>query len=31
MWGDYHLLEAALLAQRLAAEEPYPTFFGPGE
>ena len=30
MWGDYHLREAALLAQRLAADEPYPTFFSTG-
>lgn len=29
LWGDYHLLEAALLVQRLAKEEPYYTFFGP--
>jgi hypothetical protein len=29
MWGDYHLLEAGLLVQRLAAASPYPTFFGP--
>lgn len=29
MWGDYHLMEAALLAQRLAAGPTYPTFFGP--
>ncbi|MCA9134491.1 MAG: hypothetical protein KDA45_15080, partial [Planctomycetales bacterium] len=29
MWGDYHLLEAALLVQRLAQGEPYLTFFGP--
>lgn len=29
MWGDYHLLEAALLAQRLADGSPYPMFFGP--
>ncbi len=27
MWGDYHLREAALLVQRLARGEPYPTFF----
>jgi len=29
MWGDYHLREAALLVQRLARSETYPTFFGP--
>ncbi len=29
MWGDYHLMEAALLVQRLADGSPYPTFFGP--
>ena len=28
MWGDYHLLELALLIQRLASGGPYPTFFG---
>ncbi len=28
MWGDYHLVEAALLAQRLLDGGPYPTFFG---
>jgi hypothetical protein len=28
MWGDYHLVEAALYTQRLAAGEPYYTFFG---
>jgi len=28
-WGDYHLREAALLARRLAMNEPYLTFFGP--
>ena len=27
MWGDYHLMEAALLAQRILRGEPYPTFF----
>ncbi len=27
MWGDYHLLELALLIQRLADAGPYPTFF----
>jgi len=31
MWGDYHLMEAALLAQRIARDETYPTFFGPIE
>jgi unsaturated chondroitin disaccharide hydrolase len=29
LWGDYHLVEAALLVKRLASGEPYPTFFGP--
>ncbi len=29
MWGDYHLVEAALLAQRMLDGGPYPTFFGP--
>ena len=29
MWGDYHLVEAALLAQRLLDGGPYHTFFGP--
>ena len=29
LWGDYHLVEAALLAQRLADDGPYYTFFGP--
>lgn len=28
MWGDYHLLEAALYVQRIARQEPYYTFFG---
>ncbi len=27
MWGDYHLMEAALLAQRILRGEPYHTFF----
>jgi hypothetical protein len=31
MWGDYHLLEAALYTQRLADGLPYLTFFGPAE
>jgi hypothetical protein len=31
MWGDYHLMEAALYAQRLADGSPYLTFFGPIE
>ena len=31
MWGDYHLMEAALYAQRLANGSPYLTFFGPIE
>lgn len=28
MWGDYHLRELALLIRRLAAGDPYLTFFG---
>jgi hypothetical protein len=28
-WGDYHLRELALLVERLAADGPYYTFFGP--
>ncbi len=28
LWGDYHLVEAALLVQRLANDDPYYTFFG---
>ena len=28
MWGDYHLLEAALYVKRLAEAAPYHTFFG---
>ena len=31
MWGDYHLMEAALYTQRLAAGLPYLTFYGPAE
>ena len=31
MWGDYHLMEAALYVQRLADNLPYLTFFGPTE
>lgn len=27
MWGDYHLLELALLIRRIARDEPYVTFF----
>jgi hypothetical protein len=27
MWGDYHAREFALLIQRAAKEETYPTFF----
>ncbi len=27
MWGDYHLLELALLLKRLGKNGPYPTFF----
>ncbi|MDJ0923545.1 MAG: glycosyl hydrolase [Acidimicrobiia bacterium] len=29
LWGDYHLMEVALLVQRLASGAEYPTFFGP--
>ena len=29
LWGDYHLMEAALLVDRLSSGETYPTFFGP--
>jgi hypothetical protein len=29
MWGDYHLLEAALYVQRIAQNEPYYAFFLP--
>jgi unsaturated chondroitin disaccharide hydrolase len=29
MWGDYHLLEAALYVQRVALDEPYYAFFLP--
>jgi hypothetical protein len=29
LWGDYHLLEAALYTQRLFDGGPYYTFFGP--
>jgi len=29
MWGDYHLLELALVIQRLADQQTYPTFFDP--
>jgi hypothetical protein len=29
MWGDYHLVEAALLAQRMLDGGPHLTFFGP--
>ena len=28
MWGDYHLREAVLYAQRVAEKKPYYTFFG---
>jgi len=31
LWGDYHMVEVALLAQRLADGGPYYTFFGGGE
>jgi hypothetical protein len=27
MWGDYHLLELAVLIHRLAENGAYPTFF----
>ncbi len=27
LWGDYHLLELALLVHRMAGNGPYPTFF----
>ena len=30
MWGDYHMLELALLIQRLAERDVYPTFFDKG-
>jgi unsaturated chondroitin disaccharide hydrolase len=30
MWGDYHAREVALYLQRVARDEPYHTFFGPG-
>jgi hypothetical protein len=30
-WGDYHLRELALLVERLAADGPYYTFYGPAE
>lgn len=29
MWGDYHLLEVALLVQRILNDQPYLTFYGP--
>jgi len=29
LWGDYHLMEAALYTQRLADGAPYLTFYGP--
>ena len=29
MWGDYHAREAALYVQRVAADAPYLTFWGP--
>jgi len=31
LWGDYHLMEVALYAQRLIEGGPYLTFFGPIE
>ena len=30
-WGDYHLREAALYVKRLAEDQPYLAFFGPGD
>jgi hypothetical protein len=30
MWGDYHAREVALYIERLAENQPYYTFFGPG-
>ncbi|MEV1289760.1 hypothetical protein [Micromonospora sp. NPDC049679] len=30
MWGDYHARELALYVQRVARDEPYYAFFGPG-
>jgi hypothetical protein len=30
MWGDYHARELALYLQRVARDQPYHTFFGPG-
>jgi len=29
MWGDYHLVESALMVQRMLDDSPYYTFFGP--
>ena len=29
MWGDYHVREAALLAQRMITDGPPLTFYGP--
>lgn len=29
MWGDYHLVEAALMVQRMLGGQPWYTFFGP--
>jgi hypothetical protein len=29
LWGDYHLLEAALYVQRIATQQPYYAFFRP--
>jgi unsaturated chondroitin disaccharide hydrolase len=31
LWGDYHLVEAALLAQRMLDGAPHLAFFGPAE
>jgi hypothetical protein len=31
LWGDYHLVEAALLLQRLIDDDPHYTFFGPSD
>ena len=30
VWGDYHLIEAALMVQRMLDGGPYYTFFGQG-
>ncbi len=31
MWGDYHLVEAALMVQRMLQGRPWYAFFGPGD